>query len=101
VSEILVTLHYAAKKMLSQVALAFLGSCLANPFANRIQAGHSSKRLASRCLADWLSPERPPRWKRLVALDGSGKEVDAQPGAKVKVVAASRIQIPAGTGSGI
>jgi hypothetical protein len=27
---------------------------------------------------NWLSPERPPRWKRIVALDGSGKEVDAQ-----------------------
>ena len=26
--------------------------------------------------------------KRIIALDGSGKEVDAQPGAKVKVVAA-------------
>jgi Heparinase II/III-like protein len=37
---------------------------------------------------NWLSPERPPRWKRIVALDGYGKEVDAQPGAKVKVVAA-------------
>jgi hypothetical protein len=37
---------------------------------------------------NWSSPQGPPRWKRIVALDGSGKEVDAQPGAKVKVVAA-------------
>ena len=37
---------------------------------------------------NWVSPQGPPRWKRIVALDGSGKEVDAQPGAKVKVVAA-------------
>jgi hypothetical protein len=37
---------------------------------------------------NWSSPQGPPRWKRIIALDGSGKEVDAQPGAKVKVVAA-------------
>jgi hypothetical protein len=37
---------------------------------------------------NWSSPQGPPRWKRIVALDRSGKEVDAQPGAKVKVVAA-------------
>ena len=37
---------------------------------------------------NWSSPQGAPRWKRIVALDGSGKEVDAQPGAKVKVVAA-------------
>jgi hypothetical protein len=40
----------------------------------------------------WSSPQGAPRWKRIVALDGSGKEVDAQPGARVgarvKVVAA-------------
>jgi hypothetical protein len=37
---------------------------------------------------NWSSPQGPSRWKRIVALDGSGKEVDAKPGAKVKVVAA-------------
>jgi hypothetical protein len=37
---------------------------------------------------NWISLQGPPRWKRIVALDGSGKQVDAQPGAKVKVVAA-------------
>jgi hypothetical protein len=37
---------------------------------------------------NWSSPQGPPRWKRIVALDRSGKEVDAQPGAKVKVAAA-------------
>ena len=37
---------------------------------------------------NWVSPQRPPRWKRIIALDGSGKEVDAAAGAKVKVVAA-------------
>jgi hypothetical protein len=37
---------------------------------------------------NWSSPQGPPRWKRIVALDRSGKEVQAQPGAKVKVVAA-------------
>ena len=36
----------------------------------------------------WLSPQGAPRWKRIVALASSGKEVDAQPGAKVNVVAA-------------
>ena len=36
----------------------------------------------------WSSPQGTPRWQRIVALAGSGKEVDAQPGAKVKVVAA-------------
>jgi len=37
---------------------------------------------------NWVSPQRPPRWKRIIALDGSGKEVDAPAGAKVKVAAA-------------
>ena len=36
----------------------------------------------------WLSPQGTPRWRRIVALDGSDKEVDAQPGAKLRVVAA-------------
>jgi hypothetical protein len=37
---------------------------------------------------NWLSPQGTPRWKRIVALDSSNKEITAQPGAKVKVVAA-------------
>ena len=36
----------------------------------------------------WSSPQGAPRWKRIVALAGSAKEVDALPGAKVNVVAA-------------
>jgi len=36
----------------------------------------------------WSSPQGAPRWKRIVALDGSGREVDAQLGAKIKVAAA-------------
>jgi hypothetical protein len=52
------------------------------------QAGRSSKKLTSRLPGNWSSPQRPPRWKRIIALDRYGQEVDAQPGAKVKVVAA-------------
>jgi hypothetical protein len=37
---------------------------------------------------EWLSPRGAARWKRIVALASSGKEVDVQPGAKVNVVAA-------------
>jgi hypothetical protein len=44
---------------------------------------------------NWLSPQGPPRWKRIIGLDGSGKEVDAQAGAKVKVVAAE-LEFPGG-----
>ena len=36
----------------------------------------------------WSSPQGAPRWKRIVALDGSDRVVDAQPGATIKVVAA-------------
>ena len=36
----------------------------------------------------WSWQRAAPRWKRIVALSGSGKEVDAQPGAKVNVIAA-------------
>jgi hypothetical protein len=36
----------------------------------------------------WSSPQGAPRWKRIVALDGSNKESDAQPGARMKVAAA-------------
>jgi hypothetical protein len=42
----------------------------------------------------WFSPQGSPRWKRIVALDGAGREVDAQPGAKIKVVAAE-LEFPA------
>jgi hypothetical protein len=37
---------------------------------------------------NWSSPQGAPRWKRIVALGSSGKEVDVQPAPKVKVVAA-------------
>ncbi len=37
---------------------------------------------------NWLSPQGAPRWKRIVALGGSGKKVNAEPGVNVKVVAA-------------
>jgi hypothetical protein len=37
---------------------------------------------------NWVSTQHPPRWKRIIALDDSGKEVDAAAGAKGKVVAA-------------
>src|SRR5262249_58068969 len=37
---------------------------------------------------NWSSPQGAPRWKRIVALDGSNKEVDAPPGAEVRVDAA-------------
>ena len=36
----------------------------------------------------WSSPQGAPRWRRIVALDGSDKELDAQPGARMKVAAA-------------
>jgi hypothetical protein len=36
----------------------------------------------------WCAPEGAPTWKRIVALDAAGKEVEAKPGAAVKVVAA-------------
>jgi hypothetical protein len=36
----------------------------------------------------WSSPQGTPRWKRIVALDSSQREVDAQPGVKIKTVAA-------------
>jgi hypothetical protein len=37
---------------------------------------------------NWSSPQGTPHWKRIIALDSSGKEVDAQPQTKLKVVAA-------------
>src|SRR5262249_41295142 len=36
----------------------------------------------------WSSPQGAPRWKRIVALDSSDKELDAQPGSRMKVAAA-------------
>src|SRR5262245_19762337 len=36
----------------------------------------------------WSSPQGAPRWRRIVALDGSNREVDAQPEARMKVAAA-------------
>jgi hypothetical protein len=44
----------------------------------------------------WSSPQGAPRWKRIVALDGSGKEVDVQPKATAKVVAAE-LEFPGAT----
>ena len=44
---------------------------------------------------DWSSPQGAPRWKRVIALDSSGKEVDAQPGANLKV-AAAELEFPEG-----
>jgi hypothetical protein len=41
----------------------------------------------------WSSSQGAPRWKRIVALDSSDKEVDAQPGANLKV-AAAELEIP-------
>ena len=37
---------------------------------------------------EWISPSGAPRWKRIVAAAGSGKELDIQPAAKIIVVAA-------------
>jgi hypothetical protein len=37
---------------------------------------------------EWISPRGAPRWKRIVALAGAGKEADVQPGPRVNVVAA-------------
>ncbi|MFW6107159.1 MAG: hypothetical protein ACOC8A_00565 [bacterium] len=37
---------------------------------------------------EWVSPAGPPRWRRIIAVDGHGKEHDAKPGPAVKVVAA-------------
>src|SRR5262249_44935739 len=36
----------------------------------------------------WVSPAGPPRWARVVAVGLDGKEYEAQPGPKVKVLAA-------------
>ena len=43
--------------------------------------------------ANWSSARGVPRWKRIVALASSGKEVDVQPGTKVNVVAAE-LELP-------
>ena len=42
---------------------------------------------------NWLSPQGAPRWKRIVTLGASGKEVDVQPEAKLNVVAAE-LELP-------
>jgi hypothetical protein len=42
---------------------------------------------------NWSSPHGTPRWKRIISLDSSGKEVDVQPGANLKVVAAE-LELP-------
>jgi hypothetical protein len=43
----------------------------------------------------WVSPQGPPRWKRIVATGADGKEYDAQPGAMVRVSAAE-VEFPGG-----
>jgi hypothetical protein len=37
---------------------------------------------------NWSSSQGAPRWKRIIALDSSGKEVDVEPQTKLKVLAA-------------
>jgi hypothetical protein len=44
----------------------------------------------------WVSPQGPPQWRRIVAVDATGKESDAQPGEKLRVVAAA-VCFPGGT----
>ena len=41
----------------------------------------------------WLSPLGAPRWRRIVALPSSGKQVEVQPGPKVNVIAAE-LELP-------
>ena len=36
----------------------------------------------------WISPEGAPTWKRIVAVDASGQEVQAKPGTELKIAAA-------------
>jgi hypothetical protein len=43
----------------------------------------------------WVSPQGPPQWRRIVAVDTAGKESDAKP-EKAKVVAAA-LSFPGGT----
>ena len=42
----------------------------------------------------WVSPNGPPRWKRIVAVDAAGNERDAAPTGSVKVSAAE-LEFPA------
>ncbi|MBM4019356.1 MAG: hypothetical protein FJ288_13715 [Planctomycetes bacterium] len=36
----------------------------------------------------WLSPEGAPAWARVIAVDADGKEMEAEPGTKLKITAA-------------
>jgi len=36
----------------------------------------------------WISPQGAPTWARIIAVDASGKEVEAKPGTKLKIAAA-------------
>jgi hypothetical protein len=36
----------------------------------------------------WVCPQGAPTWAKIIAVDSGGKEVDAKPGTKLKVVAA-------------
>lgn len=44
---------------------------------------------------DWQSPNGPPQWKRVIAVDGAGRETEARPDTKLKV-AAAELQFPDG-----
>jgi hypothetical protein len=46
----------------------------------------------------WISPQGPPQWKRIVALDAAGHESDARPGPAVRV-AAAELAFPGGHAS--
>jgi hypothetical protein len=43
----------------------------------------------------WVSPEGPPQWRRIVAVDAAGREFDSPPDRKAKVVAAA-LSFPGG-----
>jgi hypothetical protein len=43
----------------------------------------------------WVSPAGPPRWKSIIAVEADGKEHDAKPEGKVKVLAAE-LEFPGG-----
>ena len=36
----------------------------------------------------WVSLQGPPAWARIIAVDGTGKEVEAKPGTKLRIAAA-------------
>ena len=36
----------------------------------------------------WISPQGTPTWRRIIAVDGNGRQVEAKPGTKLKIAAA-------------